>query len=101
MDHSGKILWKTGENDTPDLGGGSIINAGGTIISQDGGDGTLRLIKPGEAYKELAKAKVFSKEPGRELWAPLALSKGLLVTRSQNQMVCVDLRRPTEKTDAK
>ena len=90
MDAAGKILWKTGSE--PAVGGGSIINAGGIIISQDGADGSLRLIKPGAAYLELAKAKVFSKDPGSgELWAPLALSEGKLVMRSQTQVVCVDL----------
>lgn len=89
LDLDGKILWSTG--DSPDLQEGSIILAGDIIISQDGGDGTLRLIEPGPAYKELAAAKVFSRPPGRELWAPLALSNGRLVMRSQNEVVCLDL----------
>ena len=93
MDPSGKVLWATGSS--PALGGGSIINAGGTIISQDGDDGTLRLIKPGAKYQELASGKVFTKEPGRELWAPMALSNGKLMMRSQVQMVCVDLSSGT------
>ena len=93
LDGEGDILWKTGTE--PAVGGGSIINAGGIIICQDGADGSLRLIKPGPSYQELAKAKVFSKEPGNELWAPLALADGKLVMRSQAQMVCVDLS-PTE-----
>jgi len=94
MDSSGKVIWSTGSK--PGLGEGSIINAGSIIISQDGGDGTLRLIEPGPAYKELASAKVFSKSPGREIWAPMALSNGKLVMRSQAQMVCVDLSPPKE-----
>jgi hypothetical protein len=61
------------------------------IVSQDGGDGTLRLVKPGPGYQEMASGKVFSKEPGRELWAPMALASGKLVMRSQAQLVCVDL----------
>jgi hypothetical protein len=89
LDLDGKILWSTGNS--PDLQEGSIILAGDIIISQDGGDGTLRLIEPGPAYKELAAAKVFSRPPGRELWAPLALSNGRLVMRSQNEVVCLDL----------
>lgn len=92
MDLDGKILWNSGKQ--PDLGEGSIISAGGIIISQDGADGTLRLIEPGPAYKELASAKIFSKPPGRELWAPLAISKGRLVMRSQVELVCVDLSPP-------
>jgi outer membrane protein assembly factor BamB len=89
MDLSGKVLWATGSS--PAFGGGSIINAGGVIVSQDGGDGTLRLVKPGPGYQEMASGKVFSKEPGRELWAPMALASGKLVMRSQAQLVCVDL----------
>jgi hypothetical protein len=89
IDHEGKVLWSTGQ--TPGFGEGSLILAGDTIISQDGGDGTLRLIKPGEKYEQLAEAKVFAEDPGRELWAPLALSEGHLVMRSQAEVVCVDL----------
>lgn len=89
MDMDGNIIWSTGQR--PDLSEGSIISAGGIIISQDGADGTLRLIEPGASYKELASAKVFSKPPGRELWAPLALSNGRLVMRSQIELVCIDL----------
>jgi len=90
MDLTGKVLWNSGSN--PGLGQGSIIHAGGLIISQDGDDGSLRLIQPGDSYREVAIGKVFSKDPGRELWAPMALSDGRLVVRSQRQMVCVDLR---------
>ncbi|WP_193212390.1 PQQ-binding-like beta-propeller repeat protein [Luteolibacter marinus] len=91
MDLDGKILWSS--NRQPDLGEGSIISAGGIIISQDGATGHLRLIEPGPVYKELASAKVFSKPPGRELWAPLALSRGRLVMRSQNEIACIDLSK--------
>jgi hypothetical protein len=89
LDSKGKVLWST--DSAPGFGGGSIIHAGGVIVSQDGDDGTLRLIEPGPAYKELASGKVFRKEPGRELWAPLALANGKLVMRSQAELVCVDL----------
>ncbi len=85
----GETNWQTGKN--PQLNGGSIIEVGGTIISQDGDTGELRLIKPGGKYLELGKAKVFSKGTGKELWAPMAFSKGKLVMRSQFQMICVDL----------
>ena len=94
LDAAGKVQWATGSE--PSFGGGSIINAGGIIVSQDGGDGTLRLIKPGAKYEELASGKVFGENPGRELWAPMALSNGKLLMRSQTEMVCVDLS-PAEK----
>ena len=60
-------------------------------MSQDGDTGELRLIQPGAEYQELAKAKVFSKATGDQLWAPMAYSKNRLVMRSQNQLICVVL----------
>lgn len=93
-DLAGEVLWSTkGE---PGLNSGSIIEVGGIIVSQDGDDGSLRLIKPGASYKEIARGKVFRKDTGSELWAPLAFADGLLLMRSQNEMVCVDLRPATE-----
>ncbi len=89
MNLQGDVLWSTGRE--PSLGGGSLIAAGGILISQDGTDGTLRLIEPGAAFNELASAQVFSKPAGEEPWAPLALSGGKLVMRSNSQVVCVDL----------
>ncbi|MGK0186593.1 MAG: outer membrane protein assembly factor BamB [Verrucomicrobiales bacterium] len=90
FDPTGKELWRTG-NDLK-VSDGSIISVGGIIVSQHGEDGSLRLIQPGNSYKELAKATVFKAEPGKELWAPLAFASGKLVMRSQNQIVCVDLQ---------
>ncbi|MFT6861996.1 MAG: outer membrane protein assembly factor BamB [Akkermansiaceae bacterium] len=86
---TGETNWGTGKE--PQLNGGSLINVGGTIISQDGDTGELRLIKAGKKYLELGKAKVFSKKTGKELWAPMAFSDGKLVMRSQYQLICVDL----------
>lgn len=89
FDKTGEELWRTG-NDLK-VSDGSIISVGGIIVSQHGGDGTLRLIQPGPSYKELAKAKIFKDDPGNELWAPLAFASGKLIMRSQNQIVCVSL----------
>lgn len=86
----GEILWSTEKK--PYLNGGSILNLGGVIVSQDGDSGELRLIQPGVKYVELAKAKVFSKRTGDQLWAPMAYSKNRLVMRSQNQLICVELK---------
>lgn len=90
MDLAGKVSWSTRQQ--PALGEGSLVLLGDTIVSQDGATGELRLIEPGPEYKELAKGTVFSREPGRELWAPLAFSDGRLIMRSQVELVCVDLR---------
>ncbi len=86
---AGEIRWATAKE--PYLNGGSILNLGGVIVSQDGDTGELRLIQPGAEYQELAKAKVFSKRTGDQLWAPMAYSKNRLVMRSQNQLICVVL----------
>ncbi|MFT4640191.1 MAG: outer membrane protein assembly factor BamB [Verrucomicrobiales bacterium] len=94
FDQAGKELWRTG-NDLK-VSDGSIISVGGILVSQHGGDGTLRLIEPGPSYKELAKAKIFKDDPGDELWAPLAFASGKLVMRSQNQIVCVNLEQATK-----
>jgi hypothetical protein len=90
MNLAGEIQWTTGRD--PGFNNGSLILAGDTIVSQDGDSGLLRLIEPGDSYKMLAEGKVFSKPTGGELWAPLAFGNGRLVMRSQNQLVCVDLR---------
>ena len=89
MDLEGNTLWST--SDSPEYGTGSLILAGGTIVSQDGDDGTLRLIEPGAEYKVLAEGKVFEKETGEELWAPMALGGTRLLMRSQHELVCIDL----------
>lgn len=91
LNSDGVAEWSTGKE--PQLNGGSLLNLGGVIVSQDGDTGELRLVKPGGKYEEMAKAKVFSKRTGSELWAPMAFSKGKLVMRSQNQLICVEVSK--------
>jgi outer membrane protein assembly factor BamB len=89
----GKIKWRTSA--TPELPGfdlGALMLADDMIIALDGKTGMLHLIEPTpEKYKELARAKVVD---GKELWAPLALTDGKLLVRSQDVMKCLDLKRP-------
>lgn len=86
----GKRLWNTKETNEPIFERGSIILADDMLIGLDGKSGILYLVEPNsEKYKQLAAFKVVD---GRELWAPLALSEGKLVVRSQDTMKCLDLK---------
>lgn len=87
----GKLKWRT--TDTPDLpifGLGSLIFADGMLIMLDGNTGILHLVEPNpDGYKELARTPVVE---GREMWAPLALTDGKLLVRSQSGMKCLKLK---------
>jgi outer membrane protein assembly factor BamB len=87
---SGKIVWRSGAD--PNFERGALMFAGDLAIMIDGEKGLLYLISPNpDGYKEIAKAKLLDGK-GKEVWAPMALSNGLLVIRDQTQMKCVDLR---------
>lgn len=87
----GKELWRTG--DDPFFGRGAAILAGEHLLIQDGFDGTLRVVRATpERYELVAEAELFeSKQRDGEMWAPMALSKGMLVMRSQDELICVKL----------
>ncbi len=89
----GELKWRTREDrDLPNFERGNLLLADNMIISLDGRKGTLHLIDPSpEAYKELARTKLFD---GEEMWAPMAISNGKLLVRSQEEMKCLDLRNP-------
>ena len=93
LDLNGEEKWRTGEE--PFLGRGTLLYADGYLLSQDGFNGTLRVIKPSpDGYECVAEADIFGIE-GRsdeQLWAPMALSNGHLLLRSQDELKCVDLR---------
>ncbi|MBG88607.1 MAG: hypothetical protein CMO80_17135 [Verrucomicrobiales bacterium] len=89
----GKILWRTGMN--PNFERGNLIFADGMIIILDGELGELALVDPSPGgYNELARAKVFTKlrKKGNKIWAPMALTDGKLIVRSQNELKCLALR---------
>jgi outer membrane protein assembly factor BamB len=95
LDLTGAERWRTGAE--PNFGRGALLIADGLLIVLDGHDGTLRLIEAsGEAYRTVAEANLFPEERRREgrMWAPMALADGRLLVRSQEELVCVDLRRP-------
>ena len=64
----------------------------GTIINQNGKNGDIHLIEPSpEGYKEVGKASFFDSKKS-QAWAPLAFSRGKLIVRDLEKMVCVDLQ---------
>ena len=106
-DLDGKQLWKTG--DDPFLGRGNMIKAGDMLFIQNGESASLVAVKPSpEKYQQLGELMLFGKpdaeqeeeQPrgrrrrrgGKNAWAPMALSGGLLLIRSQDELKCVDLR---------
>lgn len=93
LDLDGNEVWRTG--DDPYFGRGSMILADGMLIIQDGYNGTLRLVDPTpEGYRLLAEANIFQIEDRRDhqMWAPMALSRGRLLMRSQELLKCIQLR---------
>lgn len=92
----GKILWKTRDTRvawfSTTFERGPLLLADGMILNLDGKYGTLHLIEPSpDEYKELAKAPVLE---GKQLWAPMALSRGRLLVRSHTEMKCLDVSAP-------
>lgn len=88
----GTVKWRTSTTEgQPSFERGSFILADGMFIVLHGKTGTLYLVEPSpDGYKELAQANVIE---GRELWAPLALTDGKLLVRSQTEMKCLDLKQ--------
>jgi len=81
----GNVKWKTGGKLSLSLG--SLLIADDLLFVQGGSSGVLHLVEASpKGFNELAKAKLLS---GKEIWAPMALSNGLLVIRDQSQMKCV------------
>ncbi|MFT7677450.1 MAG: outer membrane protein assembly factor BamB [Planctomycetota bacterium] len=88
----GEEVWRTA--DDPYLGRGHMILAGDKLIIQDGYNGTLRIVPASpEGFAPIAEASLFGFDDNRDhqLWAPMAYSNGLLIMRSQDEMICVEL----------
>jgi outer membrane protein assembly factor BamB len=85
----GEVKWKTGRK--LDLSLGSLLIADDLLFVLGGKSGILHLVEASpKGFNELAQAKLLG---GREIWAPMALSNGLLVIRDQSQMKCVDVAK--------
>ncbi len=88
----GEVVW--GRESAPGFDLGALILIDGLIINQNGNNGDIHLIEPSpEGYKELGKASFFDSKKS-QAWAPLAFSKGKLIIRDLEKMVCVDLQNP-------
>jgi outer membrane protein assembly factor BamB len=90
----GKQLWNTGAE--PMFGRGSMILADGKLLIRDSYYGKLYLVQPSpDGYRQLAVANPFDqKRRDLKRWAPLAISEGLLVIRDEEEIKCLDLRKP-------
>ena len=89
----GQIKWKTHDSwfDTT-FERGPLLLADGLILNLDGKKGILHLVEPSpDGFKNVAEAKIFG---GKEIWAPMALSRGKLLLRNQDEMKCLDLMNP-------
>ncbi|NLN94292.1 MAG: PQQ-binding-like beta-propeller repeat protein [Candidatus Hydrogenedens sp.] len=95
VDYDGKVLWKTRDDRSqPRFERGGFILAGKMMIALDGKKGSLHLVDPLPfGYKERSQAQVLD---GNRMWAPLALSDGRLLLRTQDIMKCLDLRPASE-----
>jgi len=90
----GEVLWE--DDSAPGFEMGSMILVNGLIINQNGKSGDIHLIDPSpEGYKELGKASFFSSSKS-QAWSPLAFSKGKLIIRDMEKMVCVDLTQEAD-----
>jgi len=90
LSREGRVLWETGPDLQFDAGG--FLIADGMVFAMHGKRGELNLLELGETGATvLAKAKVLEARDGN-VWAPLALSGGMLVVRDQHEMKCLEVR---------
>ncbi len=96
LDLEGNEKWRSGE-DQAGYGTGNILLADGALYIQDGYSGMLRVVVPTpEGYQLKAEADLFKTKDARgdqQAWAPMALSRGRLLIRTQEALKCVDLRK--------
>lgn len=70
---------------------GNLMMADGLIYNLDGKKGVLYLIEPSpKEFKCISSVEILD---GKEIWAPMALSNGKLVVRSQREMKCLDVQQ--------
>jgi outer membrane protein assembly factor BamB len=97
MSLDGKEQWRTGED--PFFGRGNWIVAGEHLLIQDGFNGNLTICKASaDDYEPVAEANLFGKtgRKDHEMWAPMAISNGLLLLRSKEELICVNLLQPAD-----
>jgi outer membrane protein assembly factor BamB len=90
LDRDGQALWQSGPG--LQFHDGAMLLVDGMALVMNGRTGQLHLLElSATGCKPLASAKVLE---GSQIWAPLALSDGRLLARDQQQMKCLDLRKP-------
>lgn len=90
MKPDGTVLWQDkeqrGKGDK-----GHLMLADGRLIDVNGQTGVVSLVRPsGEGYRAISRAKLID---GRELWAPIALSDGVLLLRGSRKLVAYQIGR--------
>jgi outer membrane protein assembly factor BamB len=87
----GEEVWDS--ESAPGFELGALILVNGMIINQNGKNGDIHLIKPSPGgYMEAGKASFFDSKRS-QAWAPLAFSRGKLVIRDLEKLVCIDLQQ--------
>lgn len=86
LDLNGKVLWTSGSRRRFGLGAYAVAD-GKIFALNDQGELTMMEANP-KGYRELATARVLR---GPDAWGPMAFANGLMVTRDQNEMVCIKL----------
>ncbi|MFW5840727.1 MAG: PQQ-binding-like beta-propeller repeat protein [Planctomycetota bacterium] len=90
--NSGEILWSSGPDKT--FANGPLLIAGDKIYIVDAIGGELSMVAADrEGYRLLDSAEIFEGRP-LDVWAPLALSEGKLLVRSQGELICLDVSEP-------
>ena len=85
MSMDGKIMWQSKK--APIFNKGGFIIADGLIISVDGKFGILYLTEANpKEFRILSKVRLLDKS---RCWAPLALSRGKLIIRDDDEMKCL------------
>jgi hypothetical protein len=97
MDLDGNEMWASETSEgQPGYGTGNLLLAAEKLYIQDGHSGALRVVAANpDGYELLAEADLFGGRDARndlQAWAPMALSQGRLLIRSQENLKCVDLR---------
>jgi outer membrane protein assembly factor BamB len=89
LNEKGELVWQ--KQSTPNFEMGSIILLDDLILNQNGKNGDIHLIEASpDGYKEIAKASFFDSKKS-QAWSPMSFSKGKLLVRDMEKLVCVDL----------
>lgn len=89
LDMQGERMWE--KEAGPNFEMGSMILVDGLILNQNGKNGDVHLIDPNpEMYRELGKVSFFDSKKS-QAWSPMAFSKGKLLVRDTQKLVCLNL----------